>query len=205
MPTPFALPSWLQYVVAASSIISSLGVVVALVQIAIAKNQFKTQLAVTTNQFTLLNQGYLNLDTRSSLYSPQLVPGTPMRSGVAYESIAIEASLENVGNTPIIYRAESIKMYFNDVEVYSAPTNSLGSSISYPKQKSTFGMGTAFFTQQHSLLTIAQIQQLHPTCKFKFSYHDFNSNHTKTIERTLVVTLTEHGTGGTYVDIMDQL
>src|ERR1700742_1193500 len=113
MPSPFELPSWLQYLVAASTVIASLGVVVALVQIYVTKKQFNRQLAVTTKQFTLSNQGYLHIDVNSNLYSPQLPAGTPMRPGITYQSISIEAIIENVGNMPVVFSLQSCTIRFN--------------------------------------------------------------------------------------------
>jgi hypothetical protein len=205
MTTPFALPDWLQYLVAAGSVISSFGVVVALFQIAITKEQFKTQLKSTSNQFTLLNQGYLNLDTQSSLFSPELLPNSPMRPGIRYETFSIKAMLENVGNTPIVYHAERCKIYFNDKEVFDLPVDTLGNSVLYPKQKTTFGMGTVAFQADKTLLSISQINELHITCKFKFNYHDFHNNHIKTIERLLIVNIDDHRTGGIYKNILDKI
>jgi hypothetical protein len=205
MPSHFELPAWMQYIVAISSLVASLGVIVALVQIYITKQQFNKQLAITTNQFTLSNQGYLYMDVNATLYSPDLQPGTPMRPGISYQSIAIGAAIENTGNMPVVFYPLSSKIFFNGVEVYSLPVDTIGSSVSYPKQKSYFGMGQTPFNVKQELLTIDQIQSLRITCKFKFNYHDFNSKHVKTIERTLVVSVNNFSTSGVYKHILDRL
>ncbi|MET3981141.1 hypothetical protein ABIB62_003782 [Mucilaginibacter sp. UYP25] len=205
MSESYQLPESLQIIVAISAIVSSFGVVVALIQIAIAKGQFKTQLEVTSNQFYLLNQGYLSIDTRSALYSPQLAPGSPMVPGITYESISISASLENVGNTPIIYEIDQCVFKFNGLTVYKPTIKLSDKGVLYPKQIATFGLGQTPFTNLNELLTTDAIQALNITCVFSFKYNDFNSNVIKTIERTLEVRVDDYRITGIYSQIGDTI
>src|ERR1700688_5016608 len=66
------LPAWLQWLVSLATVLSSIGVIIAFVQLRISGNQFheqlkistdqfQTQLKLTQNQFKLINQGFVKL------------------------------------------------------------------------------------------------------------------------------------------------
>ncbi len=135
-----ALPIWLQIAVDLATIISSVGVIAAFIQIYISTRQFKEQLKITQNQlklsenqFTLINQGYLSPEFEVSLYSPDIKAGTPIGPNSLWQILTTNVSLNNTGNLPVVFEVIEFDLYFNGVKTFSLSDNQVPApATTYP-------------------------------------------------------------------------
>jgi len=184
------LPVWLQWAVSFATVLSSIGVLVALVQLRISSKQFDRQLKLTERQFKLTNQGYLQCVINQDFYTTKDEPATQqdlMDPATLYWFLFPVAQLENVGNLPIQFFIDHFTVFFNGTEVYHTPDEILKrtENIIYPKQNLPFMLGRIFFSDQQATLTLQQIQDLKITCKILVTYNDYNDTTKKTVNREL--------------------
>jgi hypothetical protein len=184
------LPVWLQWAVSFATVLSSIGVIVALIQLRISGTQFKEQLKLTERQFKLTNQGYIQCIVNHEFNKNDGTAATPedaMNPGTLFNSIYPVASLENVGNLPVLFFVAHFKVLFNGTEVYHTSEEILTrtENILYPKQEMPFLLGQFFFDEQHSNFTLQQIQALKITYKILVNYNDYNDKTQKTVDREL--------------------
>ncbi len=185
-----ALPVWLQWAVSLATVLSSIGVIVALIQLKISGTQFKQQLKLTERQFKLTNQGYIQCVINQDFYTANNEPATQqdiMNPATLYWFLFPVAQLENVGNLPVQFFIDHFKVFFNGTEVYHTPDEVLKQTenIIYPKQNLPFMLGRIFFSDQQATLTLQQIQDLKITCEILVTYNDYNDKTKKTVNRKL--------------------
>jgi len=183
------LPIWLQWLAAIAGILSSVGVIIAFVQLRISGEQFNKQLKLTEEQFKLSNQGYVKLTLNQGFVSDEIKSDTPvpLNNQTHYKYSTIEAKLENVGNLPVKLNVISFQVFFNKVEAYSAPKEILtkAKDIVYPKTDLKYELGKYYYNEAHTPLLYYEIEQLNITYKILIHYHDYNDNskRNKTIDR----------------------
>jgi hypothetical protein len=188
-----------------ATIISSFAVLIALIQILISNNQFKRQLNLTRDQFTLQNQGYIIAEVLPSLFVGHEHIGVPMTSNTRYFQFNMSAILENGGHTPISLAIKKSILYVNGVEKVVAPLENLGKSTLYPGQRSNVGLMNYPFESGQGLL-FSDITNLKITVKILIEYSDFNNkNKLKTIERTLSVIAEPTQVIGIFNEINDKI
>jgi hypothetical protein len=185
-----ALPVGMQWVVSFASVLSSIGVIVALIQLKISGDQFKQQLQITQRQFKLTNQGYIQCPINHDFFTDKNQVATLQEFSdptTLYSYIFPVAALENVGNLPVMLSINHFKVFFDGKEVYHTPELVLQQTenIIYPKQSLQFMLGRVFFSDQMANLTLQQIQDLKLTCKILVTYNDYNDSVKKTIDREL--------------------
>src|ERR1700761_91151 len=185
-----ALPVAMQWAVAFASVLSSVGVIIALVQLKISGDQFKQQLQITQRQFKLTNQGYVQCPINHDFFTDKNQTATVQDINdptTLYSYILPAAGLENVGNLPVKFYINYFKVFFDGKEVYHTPDVVLQQTenIIYPKQTQQFLLGRVFFGDQMPNLTLQQIQDLKLTCKILVTYNDYNDNVKKTIDREM--------------------
>jgi hypothetical protein len=184
------LPVWLQWAVSFATVLSSIGVIVALIQLRISSNQFNRQLKLTERQFKLTSQGYIQCIVNNEFYKIDGKPATQedvLDPVIQYNSIFPIASLENVGNLPVQFFIDHFTVLFNGTEIYHTPGKILTQTenIIYPKQTLPFLLGQYFFNDQHSNLSLQDIQELKITYKILVNYNDYNDKTQKTVNREL--------------------
>jgi hypothetical protein len=184
-----ALPVAMQWAVAFASVLSSVGVIIALFQLKISGDQFKQQLKITQRQFKLTNQGYVQCPINGDFFTDKIQTATVQDFNdptTLYNYILPMAGLENVGNLPVRFHINYFKVFFDDNEVYHTPEVVLQTeNIIYPKQSQQFLLGRVFFGAQMPNLTLQQIQDLKLTCKILVTYNDYNDSVKKTIDREM--------------------
>jgi hypothetical protein len=184
------LPVWLQWAVSLATVLSSIGVIVALIQLKISGTQFKEQLKLTERQFKLTNQGYIQCTVNHEFYMSNGMAATQedaINPATLFNSIFPVASLENVGNLPVLFFVAYFKVSFDGTEVYHTPEEILTrtENILYPKQNMPFLLGQFFFDEQHSNLSLEQVQALKITYNILVNYNDYNDKTQKTVNREL--------------------
>ncbi|HTH81970.1 MAG TPA: hypothetical protein VL490_03490 [Mucilaginibacter sp.] len=115
-----ALPVAMQWAVAFASVLSSVGVIIALVQLKISGDQFKQQLQITQRQFKLTNQGYVQCPVNHDFFTDKNQAATVQDINdptTLYSYILPAAGLENVGNLPVKFYINYFKVFFDGKEV----------------------------------------------------------------------------------------
>jgi hypothetical protein len=115
-----ALPVGMQWVVSFASVLSSIGVIVALIQLKISGDQFKQQLQITQRQFKLTNQGYIQCPINHDFFTDKNQVATLQEFSdptTLYSYIFPVAALENVGNLPVMLSINHFKVFFDGKEV----------------------------------------------------------------------------------------
>jgi hypothetical protein len=205
MNTVFTLPAWLQFAVAAASIVSSVGVLIAFWQIFITKGQYQEQLKNSKDQFRLQNQGYILFDTVLSLYSPNTIPGTPFADNALLKTFTLFATMENSGNFPVILYLKHCDFYYGDKIVFSLDKDAFGKVIINPKQKNTNGIIVHQLDEQQGI-SFDQLESLNISAKLLMEYHDFNDTaNKKTIEREMIFPIAGNNITTIYKHIYDKV
>ncbi len=184
------LPAWMQWLVAIASVVSSIGVIIAFVQLKISGNQFKEQLQITEQQFKLLNQGYVDMMLHQDYFTEtfeQAQKANIYDPTCIYQFFGVTSVFTNVGNVPVKLVVNSFHVFFNGVETFQLPADVISRSenIVHPKQNLSFRLGNVYFNEQKTSLHLAEILALNVTYKILVSYHDYNNNTRKTIDREL--------------------
>jgi hypothetical protein len=186
------LPVWFQWLSAIAGILSSVGVIIAFVQLKEASKQFKTQLKLTEKQFLLSNQGYVKMKMKETLILDDNEPAEkvklPPSDNTLYKGLSTLAKLENVGNLPVRFNVIYFKVCFNGNEVCEIPQTMLGktTNIIYPNAKQDFDLGELDFTDDGNPKSkyLHEIFDLHISCKLLIEYADYNNPaHKKTLNR----------------------
>ncbi|MDB5135717.1 MAG: hypothetical protein JWP37_2320 [Mucilaginibacter sp.] len=186
-----ALPDWLQWLVSISTVLSSVGVIVAFVQLRISSNQFKEQLRQTEQQFRLLNQGYINLTFNQGLFV--IDPDGSLRQVdpdkiTVFFATALMAVLENPGNMPIKFDVMHCIVYSHGTEIYRASETELSETVNtiYPKATQSFNFGTFYLGEAG--VNLQQLLDLDISYDLLINYHDFNDEqHIKKINRKMAL------------------
>jgi hypothetical protein len=187
-----ALPVWLQWVSTIAASISSIGVLVAFIQIRITGKQFKTQLKLTEEQFKLLNQGYINLKFNQQLYErgegDKLYLAETVTDKGQYYATALTAQLENVGNMPISLDMKHCIVYADGKEIYRTPESVFAQTQNtiYPKSNMPYNFG--LFPLAEKGLSLQQLFAMNITYDLQIDYYDFNDKeHAKKIDRGMAL------------------
>jgi hypothetical protein len=184
-------PVWWQWVSSVAGVVSSIGVIIALVQLKISGKQFHEQLKLTENQFLLSNQGYVKVEMKETLIIADNEPIEKVDSlndNTLYKGLSSVALLENVGNLPVKFNVIYFKICFNGNEVCEMPQTMLGKTVNiiYPNTKQDFELGEFDFTDKGAFKSkyLHEILDLHISCKVMIEYFDYNSpTHKKMIDR----------------------
>ena len=212
MDTNQTLPLWLQIAVDFATIISSIGVIAAFVQIYISIRQFKKQLRITQDQlklseaqFTLINQGYLSPEFDINLYSPDVNEKTEVKSNTTFQTLSTVVNLNNTGNLPVIYQVKEFNLYFNGAKIYSLQDNQeIAPGTVYPKQISPY-LINAPLKNDSTGMSVEEVSKTNITCSILIHYNDFNSKRTKIINRNLKYNISLEGCLPTYLQISDSI
>ena len=181
------LPAWIQWLVAIATALSSVGVIIAFVQLKISSNQFKKQLQLTVQQFKLLNQGYIQLIFNQLLYivdaDRNLQVAENIDDKTLYYAMALRATMQNVGNMPIKMDVKNCIVYADKKEIYRTPEAVISQTINtiYPQATTIFNFG--IFNLSDKGLNIRQLSDQKITYDLLIEYHDFNDERIKTINR----------------------
>lgn len=181
-----SLPLWLQWLVSLATILSSIGVIIAFVQLRISGKQFERQLRITKQQFKITNQGYINLALNYNLSAGDHLATQDelLNPDTMYCSIRPVAVLENVGNLPVYFTVDSFILFCKGQEKYQIPdVAKQAKNVLYPKQSTNFYLGEVFFNDQHTLIKGSDILDLNITIKLLITYNDYNDKTRKTIDR----------------------
>jgi hypothetical protein len=212
MDTTQTLPVWLQMAVGLATIISSIGVIAAFVQIYISIRQFKGQLRITQDQlklseaqFTLINQGYLSPEFDINLYSPDVNDKTEIKSSTTFQTLSTVVNLNNTGNLPVIYQVKEFNLYFNGAKIYSLQDNQeIAPGTVYPKQISPY-LINAPLKNDNTRMSVDEVSKTNITCSILIHYNDFNSKRTKIINRNIKYNISLEGCLPTYLQISDSI
>ena len=175
------LPVWLQWAVSLATVLSSIGVFVALLQLKVSGDQANKQLQLSERQFNLINQGFLQTTFNSDFFTINNM--VAQQEDLANPETLLMyifpvVTLQNVGNLPVFYFFEYFKVIVNGAECYHTPPEIFDGTdnMLFPKQSLPLMLGRVFFNEAHSGLTFQQVQELNFTCRIKISYKDFNDD-----------------------------
>jgi len=188
------LPAWIQWFVAIATVLTSVGVIVAFVQLKESSIQFKQQLKANRDQFTLLNQGYIQMLFYQKLWGKdehnQMVE-TEINNTNLYYFSGLVATLENVGNMPIKFYIKHCIAYADGKEIYRGPEEVFKKTVNviYPKATLPYSFGA--FPLVETGLKLQQLSALKIGYKLLIEYHDFHDNRIKTIDREMALSGTD--------------
>ncbi len=177
------LPIWLQWAVSLATVLSSIGVFIALMQLKISGDQFKQQLKLNESQFKLVNQGFIQISYGGSFYTNKNLPAQEadiLDPETIYTYLFPTVTLKNVGILPVLYHFEHFIAFFDGIESYRAPAHlfNVKNNILFSNQELPLMLGQVYFNYEHTNLTFQEIQELKLTFQLKLSYHDYNEKET---------------------------
>lgn len=181
------LPIWFQWVVSLASVLSSVGVIIAFIQLRESSDQSRKQLKLTEDQFRLLNQGYIQVAVAQIMYiydaDKNLQVADQVDNTTRYFATALTSTMQNVGNMPIKMDVKHCVVYAGEKEIYRTNEALLQQTVNniYPQVTLPFNFG-AFYLGENGV-TIGELSEMKITYSLLIHYHDFNDPHIKTIDR----------------------
>jgi len=200
------LPAWLQWLVSLATILSSIGVIIAFVQLRISSKQFneqlkisaeefQTQLKLTQDQFKLINQGFVKMSAMVYwlVHNEDVVidptKPIPLDLTTQYFGGRLKITLENVGNLPVKTKFKHFIVFVDDKEMANFTEETLVrfKDTIHPKTHEEYSMPDFPFRYPETGLHLAEIANLKITYSLLIEYKDYNDTNddAKTIEREL--------------------
>lgn len=174
------LPYGLQICVALSSILSSFGIVFALIQI----NQSAEQFSVSNRGQLIFQMGFEPI--------PYLTDNPNLQNNIV--GLGLFAEAKNVGKSPIEIRIKKWHYHINDKTYYDASdTTTLASVKLYESDSMYIDLGNLLFTDFANFLSLEELKKFEVAGQFMVEYNDLDKpNEISKIYRTYQLKYNEH-------------
>ena len=162
---------------------------------------------VTSKQFTLVNQGYLDVEPFLGVTVPgndSIVSAVSLQEVSSVEGLNFYIWLENVGNLLIAYDVREFSVKLDEREMTLLEDDAVTTSTLYPKQRKLFQTQTVRLNDGLGL-TPAQLKSLNVESQFSISYKDLNQLNQKFTARKLRWNIHDNIIGFIELDNMDSV
>lgn len=186
-------------------IIAVLGALIAIVSIVLSIMTYRN----SNSQFTIANQGYLQMEPRiSGLTHPEVnvfASADIVADNQEFQGANFMASLTNIGNIPLQYEITDFDVLFNGTKVSGLKQTDNKKGILYPKQNLSFNIDTVPFNSDKSLVKFLDIKKIKITHVIKIRYNDLNVDHFKYVDREVEYFFFDNAISVNYKNFNDKI